>query len=292
MNTIIELISDIKNPNEVIQAVKIFEKQNQKLTSITLIGPEKLMATIKDEKTVKTFFSDDEDKNLEIAFSHINDKDTNFIFFSDYTKVISEAIKNKVPFINASKTIFAIDKFSLPEMGQFVYFVNTLNTNKETKTTFKEINMLSQNYLTKHSKGKTKTFKFLTTFENDEKIEELTSVFKEDKAYLGLITPTDLVNPECDYILSKSEINATFFDGFKFAFTVSDALYKKETSLNFLTKIGNSLTKSARKTIDLRFDKKTRSYGTVLIGFKSPFILTSKDAKLNSVLAALNTSKY
>ena len=83
-----------------------------------------------------------------------------------------------------------------------------------------------------------------------------------------------------------------FIDTEKFVVCNCDDLYKKETSLNFLTKLGNSLTKNARKTVNLRFDKKTRSYGTILLGFKTPFVLVNKDADLNQVLAALNTSKY
>ncbi|SRR5574344_778166 len=292
MNTVIELIDGLTNSSEIIQATKIFLSQNTKFTTITIIGPEKYMGTIKDEKNIKTIFSDKEDEILKIAFSFMKDKDTNFVFFSDYTKVINEANKNKVDYLSDKKVLFALNKFTLPEMGQFTYFVNTLNTNKGTNDDFKEITKVTSEYLTKHSKGKIKTYKFLTSFAEDAKVNETIKSFKDDEAFKGLILPSELTNPACDYILSTYETNSSFLDGFKFAFKVSDELYAKESSLNLLTKLGNSLTKSARKTVNLRFDKKTRSYGTILLGFKVALVLVNKDATLNQVLAALNTSKY
>lgn len=292
MNTIIEMIDGLENSNEIIQAIKIYLNQNKKYTNVTLIGPEKFMATIKDEKNVKTIFTDKEEDSLKNALKFVNEKDCSFIFFSDYQKVISAAVKNKVEYLNKNKVLYAMNKFTLPEMGQFTYLVNTLNTNEETNDDFKEIVTITTDYLTKHSKGKAKTFKFLSSFTQDKRTDEIIKAFKGSDSFKGTISTSELINPNCDFILSTYENNAAFLEGFKFAFKVSDDLYKKETSLNFLTKLGNSLTKNARKTVNLRFDKKTRSYGTILLGFKTPFVLVNKDADLNQVLAALNTSKY
>jgi fatty acid/phospholipid biosynthesis enzyme len=173
-------------------------------------------------------------------------------------------------------------RFKTKDFKNPLMLINADKINNESKESYLESVKLFNDYLSKSNKSKDKTYKLLVNDENDE--TSLIEIFKDDKAFKGLIKIDEITQPNCDFIIGNSTVISAFLSTFKMTFEAIDSIKTDKLNDTFLIKIGKSLTSSVDNQIDRTFDKKTRSYGTILLGFSKPIYFAKNDDTVSSFL--------
>ncbi|MFA6755453.1 MAG: hypothetical protein WCR97_02950 [Bacilli bacterium] len=289
MNIIIEFNKETKNVRELSQAIKIFLKKYISNYSFTLVGPKELLFTISEEKRINIIDLQNKEEIINKALELSKEKDSALLCFGSPKEIISIA-NNALEFKNKNKLLVTGTSFLTKEVKKPVMLVNIDNINDEGIISYQEMSNLFNDYLKKKDTSKTKTFKFLKTGTEFDK--GINDCFNKDNDYKGLIEIKDLLKPECDYILGKSLQMSTFLDTFNLVFHAVNDIENDKMNDTTLIKIGKSLTKSINIQIENTFDKKTRSFGTILLGYSYPIIFAKDNDNVNSLLNIFNTVIY
>lgn len=289
MNIIIEFNKETKNVRELSQAIKIFLKKYISNYSFNLVGPKELLFTISEEKRINIIDLQNKEEIINKALELSKEKDSALLCFDSPKEIITFANAN-LEFKNKNKLLVTGTNFLTKEVKKPVMLVNIDNINDEGIVSYQEMSNLFNDYLKKKDTSKTKTFKFLKTETEFDK--GINDCFNKDNDYKGLIEIKDLLKPECDYILGKSLQMSTFLNTFNLVFHAVNDIENDKMNDTTLIKIGKSLTKSINTQIDNTFDKKTRSFGTILLGYSCPIIFAKDNDNVNSLLNIFNTVIY
>jgi len=279
------------NASSVNQALKIFLKKNPKFMDLVVIGEEEAMSTIKDINHIETIVINDETKAIQKANELSKEKDTKVLFFQDVLKVTEELSSLTITKTKTKNLVQAV-KFPLLELAQTILLTSPLT---ESTNKYKDIKItinLVQDYLTKHGKSKERKYKILLPVNKVLDEEKMNEVINNDPNFVGYITLNEILNPNCDFVVCNKDMLDFFLEGFKFAFETSGILYNNEVSRNVTTKIGNKFIRAAKETIEMRLDKKTRSFGTIVLGLDQTLIFGTDNKSTNSILRLLDTTKF
>ena len=166
--------------------------------------------------------------------------------------------------------------------------MNVDEINNESFDDIKNAIDLFNDYLNIKDKHKQKTYKLLDS--KDKFTNEINAQLSDDLDYEGLLSTSELLNPECDFIISKSSFVSGLLEGFKLSFEATDKIKDDKFNDTFLVKIGKKLYSPIEDQTANTLDKKTRSLGTILLGYNFPIIFGKVDDKLNSILGIFETS--
>lgn len=287
MNIIIEFTNRNKNIKEISQGIKIYLKKCKDIHSFTLIGPSNLLYTVNDEKNITIIDEKDEEEAINKALSLSKEKNNVLICFSQINNVIKIA-SNVLEFKTKEKTLTTGIFFKTLNIQNPLMLVNVDKINSESFEDMNNSISFFNDYLNIKNKNKLKTYKLLdskTILTND-----LNMKLSKDSSYQGCISVSELLNPGCDFVVCESTYVAGFLEGFKLAFNAINDVKNSDFNNTFLTNIGKKLTANINEQVENTFDKKTRSNGTILLGFNYPIIFGRIDDNLNSILKIFETS--
>lgn len=282
MNIIIEFNKESKNLNALSQAIKIFLRNHNKDFTFTLIGPSDLLFTVKDDEKIELINIDSEKEIIDKSLSLLEGNNNALLCLSSINSVIKETKEANLQYSNKTQVLVTGTRFKTKDFKNPLMLINADKINNESKESYLESVKLFNDYLSKSNKSKDKTYKLLVNDENDE--TSLIEIFKDDKAFKGLIKIDEITQPNCDFIIGNSTVISAFLSTFKMTFEAIDSIKTDKLNDTFLIKIGKSLTSSVDNQIDRTFDKKTRSYGTILLGFSKPIYFAKNDDTVTSFL--------
>ena len=287
MNIVIEFTKKNQNIKEISQAIKIFLKKDKNNTTFTLIGPVDQLFTITDEKGVTIIEEKDENEAINKAISLSKEKNNVLVCFSSINDVIKIA-SDVLDFKTKEKTLVTGVTLKTFNYKKPVTLVNVDEINNESFDDIKNAIDLFNDYLNIKDKHKQKTYKLLDS--KDKFTNEINAHLSDDLDYEGLLSTSELLNPECDFIISKSSFVSGLLEGFKLSFEAIDKIKDDKFNDTFLVKIGKKLYSPIEDQTANTLDKKTRSLGTILLGYNFPIIFGKVDDKLNSILGIFETS--
>ena len=287
MNIVIEFTKKNQNIKEISQAIKIFLKKDKNNTTFTLIGPVDQLFTITDEKGVTIIEEKDENEAINKAISLSKEKNNVLVCFSSINDVIKIA-SDVLDFKTKEKTLVTGVTLKTFNYKKPVTLVNVDEINNESFDDIKNAIDLFNDYLNIKDKHKQKTYKLLDS--KDKFTNEINAQLSDDLDYEGLLSTSELLNPECDFIISKSSFVSGLLEGFKLSFEATDKIKDDKFNDTFLVKIGKKLYSPIEDQTANTLYKKTRSLGTILLGFNFPIIFGKVDDKLNSILGIFETS--
>lgn len=287
MNIVIEFTKKNQNIKEISQAIKIFLKKDKNNTTFTLIGPVDQLFTITDEKGVTIIEEKDENEAINKAISLSKEKNNVLVCFSSINDVIKIA-SDVLDFKTKEKTLVTGVTLKTFNYKKPVTLVNVDEINNESFDDIKNAIDLFNDYLNIKDKHKQKTYKLLDS--KDKFTNEINAQLSDDLDYEGLLSTSELLNPECDFIISKSSFVSGLLEGFKLSFEATDKIKDDKFNDTFLVKIGKKLYSPIEDQTANTLDKKTRSLGTILLGYNFPIIFGKVDDKLNSILGIFETS--
>jgi hypothetical protein len=287
MNIIIEFTNKNQNIREISQAIKIFLKKDKNNTTFTLIGPNDQLFTINDEKAIAIINERDEKEAINKALKISKEKNNVLICFSSINDVIKIA-PNVLDFKTKEKTLVTGTTFKTFNYKSPVTLVNIDTINKESFDDMNNSINLFNDYLKTKDKRKEKTYKLLDS--KDIFTDELNKTLSEDPYYEGLLNPSELLNPNCDFIIAKSAFISGLLDGFKLSFIATEKIRDDRFNDTLFIKIGKKLYSPIDSQIENTLDKKTRSFGTILLGYNFPIIFGKIDDNLNAILNIFETS--
>lgn len=287
MNIVIEFTKKNQNIKEISQAIKIFLKKDKNNTTFTLIGPVDQLFTITDEKGVTIIEEKDENEAINKAISLSKEKNNVLVCFSSINDVIKIA-SDVLDFKTKEKTLVTGVTLKTFNYKKPVTLVNVDEINNESFDDIKNAIDLFNDYLNIKDKHKQKTYKLLDS--KDKFTNEINAQLSDDLDYEGLLSTSELLNPECDFIISKSSFVSGLLEGFKLSFEATDKIKNDKFNDTFLVKIGKKLYSPIEDQTANTLDKKTRSLGTILLGYNFPIIFGKVDDKLNSILGIFETS--
>ncbi len=287
MNIVIEFTKKNQNIKEISQAIKIFLKKDKNNTTFTLIGPADQLFTITDEKGVTIIEEKDENEAINKAISLSKEKNNVLVCFSSINDVIKIA-SDVLDYKTKEKTLVTGVTLKTFNYKKPVTLVNVDEINNESFDDIKNAIDLFNDYLNIKDKHKQKTYKLLDS--KDKFTNEINAHLSDDLDYEGLLSTSELLNPECDFIISKSSFVSGLLEGFKLSFEATDKIKDDKFNDTFLVKIGKKLYSPIEDQTANTLDKKTRSLGTILLGYNFPIIFGKVDDKLNSILGIFETS--
>lgn len=287
MNIVIEFTKKNQNIKEISQAIKIFLKKDKNNTTFTLIGPVDQLFTITDEKGVTIIEEKDENEAINKAISLSKEKNNVLVCFSSINDVIKIA-SDVLDYKTKEKTLVTGVTLKTFNYKKPVTLVNVDEINNESFDDIKNAIDLFNDYLNIKDKHKQKTYKLLDS--KDKFTNEINAHLSDDLDYEGLLSTSELLNPECDFIISKSSFVSGLLEGFKLSFEAIDKIKDDKFNDTFLVKIGKKLYSPIEDQTANTLDKKTRSLGTILLGYNFPIIFGKVDDKLNSILGIFETS--
>ncbi len=287
MNIIIEFTKKNQNIKEISQAIKIFLKKDKNNTTFTLIGPTDQLFTINDEKGITIIDEKDENEAINKALSLSKEKNNVLTCFSSINDVIKIA-SDILDFKTKEKTLVTGVTLKTFNYKKPVTLVNVDDINNETFDDIRNAIDLFNDYLNIKDKHKQKTYKLLDS--KDKFTNEINNQLSDDFDYKGLLSPSELLNPDCDFIVSKSSFASGLLEGFKLSFEATEKIKNDKFNDTFLVKIGKKLYSPIEDQTANTLDKKTRSLGTILLGYNFPIIFGKVDDKLNSILGIFETS--
>ena len=287
MNIVIEFTKKNQNIKEISQAIKIFLKKDKNNTTFTLIGPVDQLFTITEEKGVTIIEEKDENEAINKAISLSKEKNNVLVCFSSINDVIKIA-SDVLDFKTKEKTLVTGVTLKTFNYKKPVTLVNVDEINNESFDDIKNAIDLFNDYLNIKDKHKQKTYKLLDS--KDKFTNEINAQLSDDLDYEGLLSTSELLNPECDFIISKSSFVSGLLEGFKLSFEATDKIKDDKFNDTFLVKIGKKLYSPIEDQTANTLDKKTRSLGTILLGYNFPIIFGKVDDRLNSILGIFETS--
>ncbi|MFA6667341.1 MAG: hypothetical protein WCS51_03180 [Bacilli bacterium] len=282
MNIIIEFNKESKNLNALSQAIKIFLRNHNKDYTFTLIGPIDLLFTVNDDEKIKLINIGSEKETIDKSLALLEGNNNALLCLSSINFVIGEAKKSNIQYSNKTQVLITGTRFKTKDFKNPLMLINADKTNDESKESYLEGIKLFNDYLSKSNKSKDKTYKLLVNDENNE--ASLIEIFKDDKAFKGSIKIDEITKPNCDFIIGNSTLINAFLSTFKMTFEAIDTIKTDKLNDTFLIKIGKSLTASVENQIDRTYDKKTRSCGTILLGFSKPIYFAKNDDTVTSFL--------
>ena len=287
MNIVIEFTKKNQNIKEISQAIKIFLKKDKNNTTFTLIGPSDQLFTINDEKSITIIEENNENEAINEALTLSKEKNNVLICFSSINDVIKIA-SNILDYKTKEKTLVTGVTLKTFNYKKPVTLVNVDEINNESLEDIKNAIDLFNDYLIIKDKYKQKTYKLLDS--NDEFTNELNEKLSDDLDYEGILSPSELLNPNCNFVISKSSFISGLLEGFKLSFEATEKIKNDKFNDTFLVKIGRKLYSPIEDQTANVLDKKTRSLGTILLGYNFPIIFGKADDKLNAILGIFESS--
>lgn len=287
MNIVIEFTKKNQNIKEISQAIKIFLKKDKNNTTFTLIGPSDQLFTINDEKSITIIEENNENEAINEALTLSKEKNNVLICFSSINDVIKIA-SNILDYKTKEKTLVTGVTLKTFNYKKPVTLVNVDEINNESLEDIKNAIDLFNDYLNIKDKYKQKTYKLLDS--NDEFTNELNEKLSDDLDYEGILSPSELLNPNCNFVISKSSFISGLLEGFKLSFEATEKIKNDKFNDTFLVKIGRKLYSPIEDQTANVLDKKTRSLGTILLGYNFPIIFGKVDDKLNAILGIFESS--
>lgn len=287
MNIIIEFTEKNQDIKEISQAIKIFLKKNKNSHTFTLIGPRDLLFTVNDEKNINIIDIKDENEAINRALTLSKEKNNVLICSSDINDVIKIAT-NLLDFNTNEKTLVTGTQFKTYNFKKPLMLININKINNEKSVDFKNSIILFTEYLNNRNRTNSKKYKLLDS--NTEFTNDLDKILSNDIDYQGKVKPSQLLNADCDFVVCESSYISGFLEGFKSSFDAIEKIKNDKINDTFLIKIGKKLINSVDLQITNTLDKKTRSNGTILLGFKFPIIFSKNDGDINSLLKTIETA--
>ncbi len=287
MNIVIEFTNKNQNIKEISQAIKIFLKKDKNNTTFTLIGPSNNLYTINDEKAITIIHEENEVEAINKALVLSKEKNNVLICFSAINDVIKIA-SDILDFKTKEKTLVTGVTLKTFNYKKPVTLVNANETNNETFEDIKNAINLFNDYLSIKNRNKQKTYKLLDS--NDKFTHDFNEKLSDDSDYEGILSPSQLLDPNCDFIVSKSSFISGLLEGFKLSFEATQKIKDDKFNDTFLVKIGKKLYSPIEDQTANTLDKKTRSLGTILLGYNFPIIFGKVDDNVNAILNIFETS--
>jgi len=281
---VINLSKDLKNLNEIKQAIKVFLKKTK--YTLHIIGTEEqLNAMIGTDDLVLDFIKKDasEEDYLNKSLNIIKANEAvGFLSFSNVNVLVPFVDSN---FDEITKTKACALLYPTKVYNKSTLILDTAINKTINKEQAEDLYSYADLFLKTVAKVKKTNFGLLNN------LNILDKDFKKNPNYVGLIRPFDFLENKTDIIISDATSSSLVIDAIRGGFYTLLLQTRLEIDKSAFFKLGEWHLKSVKRTINSKIDTNIISNGYFFIGYNQNIVSINNDAKFISVQQALNFLK-